>query len=302
MKGKEKKGVMLAVVAIALVVLASVTSAQPIPVTLSDLIQINAEPASVPADGESTSRITIAVFWPELEELGDLCGTPAAHTPVLVETTRGVLTDTEDMNSTGKDIEVFTGDNGVASVLLSGSEKGTADITARATGIEAMINDYLANETTVYVVKNSTTATLLETQECGWRFELKEGKDYVSLPAVPEDANPDAVFGVDVEVKGYDTETGWYTPTELEAGKGYLIRCAEPKTKDVHGMSVEGRTWVNIKAELQSGWNLVGIGDTDVTIGDNLEVIGWNAVADNWVTLHKGDMLRRGNGYWIEKP
>jgi hypothetical protein len=302
LKGKEGKGTISSVVIIASVVLAGVASAQPIVITISDLIQIIAEPASIPADGKSTSEIKIAVFWPELEELGDLCGTPAGHTQVIVVTTRGILADAEDMNSTGKDIEVFTGDNGVASVLLSGNETGVADITARATGIEAMMNDYLANETTVYVVKNSTTATLLETQVCGWRFELKEGKDYVSLPAIPADADPDAVFGVDIEVKGYDTETGWYTPTELEAGKGYLIRCAEPKTKDVHGISVEGRTWADIKEDIQSGWNLVGIGDTDVTIGDNLEVIGWDAVADNWVTLHKGDILRRGSGYWIEWP
>jgi len=105
-----------------------------------------------------------------------------------------------------------------------------------------------------------------------------------------------------VEVKGYDPETGWYTPTELEAGKGYLIRCAEPKTKDVHGITVSGRTWANIKAELQTGWNLVGLGDTDVTIGDNIDVIFWDPVDDQWETLGKGDILRRGNGYWIEWP
>jgi len=304
LKGKERKGIISAVVVIASVVLAGVASAQPIVITISDLIQIIAEPASIPADGKSTSEITIAVFWPELEELGDLGGTPAAHTPVLVGTTLGEFTDAEDMNSTGMGIEVFTGDNGTVNVLLSGNETGVASITARATGIEAMINDILSNETTVYLVKNSTTVTFLEPQECGWRFELKEGKDYVSLPAIPEDASPDAVFGVDVEVKGYDTVTGWYTPTELEAGKGYLIRCAGPKTKDVHGISVEGRTWANIKAELQSGgWNLVGIGDTDVTIGDsNVEVIGWDAVEDKWVTLSKGEELERGNGYWIEWP
>ena len=209
MKGKEKKGVMLAVVAIALVVLASVTSAQPIPVTLSDLIQINAEPASVPADGESTSRITIAVFWPELEELGDLCGTPAAHTPVLVETTRGVLTDTEDMNSTGKDIEVFTGDNGVASVLLSGSEKGTANITARATGIESTVNDVLANKTTVYVVQNSTSVefiapgtTTAPSGDGGNGDEIPPTPPPGTLPYVDLSANP-----ADIPADGSSTST-----------------------------------------------------------------------------------------------
>ena len=136
--------------------------------------------------------------------------------------------------------------------------------------------------------------------ECMWSFNLKEGKDYVSLPAIPGDASPDAVFGADVEVKGYDPVTGWYTPTTLEAGKGYLIRCAEPKISDIYGQNVESRTWASIKADLQSGENLIGLGDTDVTIGDNVVVVVWDAVEDQWVTLHKGDTLRRGTGCWIE--
>ena len=138
--------------------------------------------------------------------------------------------------------------------------------------------------------------------ECGWSFNLKTGGDYFSMPVIPEDANPDAVFGVEVEIFAYDPATGWFAPTTLEGGKGYLIRCAEPKTVDVYGASVEGITWETIKADLAVGWNLVGVGDTDVTIGDNVVVIGWNAVEDKWVTLSKGEELERGKGYWIEWP
>jgi PGF-CTERM protein len=168
MKGKEKKGVMLAVVAIALVVLASVASAQPEKVTVSDPIQINAEPASISADGESTSIITIAVFYPNIEDYPELSeirgyeylsGTPAV-TAVLVRTTSGVLTDADDMNNTGKDIEVGT-IGGVASVLLSGNETGVADITAKATGITGLIETVMNNETHYYVVENSTSVEFI---------------------------------------------------------------------------------------------------------------------------------------------
>ena len=124
----------------------------------------------------------------------------------------------------------------------------------------------------------------------------------MSVPVIPEDASPDAVFGVDVEVKGYDPVTGWYTPTVLEAGKGYLIRCAEEKTVDIHGINAEGITWATIKENLADGWNLIGLGDKHVRITDSRTIItGWDAVDDRWVAMHKGDMLYRGHGYWIWK-
>jgi len=140
--------------------------------------------------------------------------------------------------------------------------------------------------------------------EAGWQFHIDEGVDYLSMPAIPGDANPDAVFGVDVEIFGYDPATGWFMPTALEGGKGYLVRCAEPKIVDITGTNVEGITWETIKANLVDGWNLIGPGDTDVTIDDTIGItviVGWDAVADQWVVLHKGNMLQRGKGYWILK-
>ena len=145
-------------------------------------------------------------------------------------------------------------------------------------------------------------ASVVKPMEYGWRIHMEEGVDYFSMPVIPDDANPDAVFGIDVEIFSYEPATGYFTPTILEGGKGYLIRCLEPKTVDVYGTNVEGLTWATVRANLQSGWNLVGIGDTDVTIEDDVEVVGWDVVADKWITLGKGDTLQRGNGYWIEWP
>ena len=151
----------IGVLAVAMLLLFSgvdVVMAQPNVVTLSDLIEINVEPASITADGVSTSNIMIAVFLPEIEPFisQNLSGTPMEDEKVDVWTTRGKLTDTGDMNNTGKEIRVSTGDHGVVTVLLSGDETGVANITARAIGIEDMVNVALRNKTTVYVVKNST--------------------------------------------------------------------------------------------------------------------------------------------------
>ncbi len=145
-------------------------------------------------------------------------------------------------------------------------------------------------------------ASVVDPMEYGWRIYLEEGVDYFSMPLIPDDANPDAVFGIAVEIFSYEPATGYFTPAVLERGKGYLMRCLEPKTVDVYGTTVEGLTWATVMANLQSGWNLVGIGDTDVTIEDDVEVVGWDVVADKWITLGKGDTLQRGNGYWIEWP
>jgi hypothetical protein len=162
----KRSAKMISIVVAIAVVMAGVASAKPLVppevITLSDLVQMSAEPGSIAADGESTSVVQIAVFYPDLEDLAGLGGAPAAHTSVLVGTTLGELTDFEDKNNTGKDITVVTGANGVVSVLVSGTVPGVANITARAVGIQAIVNDLLANETTSYLVYNTMTVTLLE--------------------------------------------------------------------------------------------------------------------------------------------
>jgi len=136
-----------------------VTLAQAPPniVVLSELIELSVEPASIPADGVSASRIEIAVFLPET-----LGGGPAAHTEVCVSTDFGTLRDAENESNSGSEITLFTNDTAIAVALLSGDEPGKANITVRAPLIEEAINLELGNETTVYIVKNSTTITLLE--------------------------------------------------------------------------------------------------------------------------------------------
>jgi len=146
----------IAVIAIALFAFSDVL-AQPNIVECRDLIKVSVNPASIPADGDSTSRIEIAVFSPEM-----LGGGPAAHTEVEVSTDLGTLRDAENESNSGSKITLFTNDTAIAVALLSGDEPGKANITVRAPSIEKAMNLELGNETTVYIVKNSTTVTLLE--------------------------------------------------------------------------------------------------------------------------------------------
>jgi len=284
---------------------ACVVAAQPNIVELMDLIKVSVEPASIPADGVSTSRIEIAVFSPEM-----LGGGPAAHTEVYVSTDLGTLRDAENESNSGSEITLFTNDTAIAVALLSADEPGKANITVRAPSIEKAINLELGNESTVYIVINSTTITFLKEKvtkiDCGWRFYLKKGVDYISMPVIPNgDASPDAVFGADVEMWGWDaTSQTWVHPKVLEAGKGYLIRCPEHRRVDVYGTNVGTITWGMIISNLNNGWNLIGVGDKNVKITTNspdITVLGWDAVYDRWITLHKGDILYRGRGYWIYK-
>ena len=102
-----------------------VVAAQPNIVELRDLIKVSVYPASIPADGVSTSRIEIAVFSPE--RLG---GGPAAHTEVEISTDLGTLRDAENESNSGSEITLFTNDTAIAVALLSADEPGKANITA----------------------------------------------------------------------------------------------------------------------------------------------------------------------------
>ena len=166
--GKERMVAVIIPVVVTLLFLSGVALAPAPPnyVILTEPVKISAEPASIPADGVSTSEIMIAVINPKVEDIPKLAelkgyeeifsGKPAAHTRVDVKTSLGKLTDAADMNNTGEEISVFTGDSGMATVLLSGTKTGMANIIAEAVSISDMITLIPENDTTLYIVRNST--------------------------------------------------------------------------------------------------------------------------------------------------
>jgi len=151
---------------------------------------------------------------------------------------------------------------------------------------------------------------VVEPTECGWVYHLKKGSNYVSMVAIPENNDPDVVFGTDSEVWAWDADTqDWDRPTSLEGAKGYIVIVPDDRDVYVTGRNVEGVTWATIKENLKEGWNLVGPGDTHVTIyggdgmttpeGQILAILGYDEVTESWKTLSPGDELLRGNAYWI---
>ena len=128
-------------------------------------------------------------------------------------------------------------------------------------------------------------------------FNLVAGKQYISMPVLPEDRAPIAVFGAGVEVKGYDSITGWYTPSELEAGKGYLVRSGMQQKIKIKGEKVN-LTQADIISSLLPGWNLVGCGADKIDLsGTGYVAAGYNPETD---TEYATSILKPGGGYWIE--
>ena len=145
---------------------------------------------------------------------------------------------------------------------------------------------------------------VIEAEEGTPTITLKKGINYVSLPVEPNgSATPEAIFGADCEVWAYDAGRGWYHPSVLEPGKGYLVRSPDDKDPiEIEGTTVD-ISWETIKEGLAEGWNLVGSDSDGIVIGDTtgLYVFGWNENNRKWDQLEEGDTLKSGEAYWIHK-
>ncbi len=148
---------------------------------------------------------------------------------------------------------------------------------------------------------------VVEPIDCSWLYHLKQGSNYISMVAIPDNTDPYAVFGTDIEIWAWDASTqDWYHPTSLEGMKGYVLVVPEDRDVLITGTNVEGVTWATIKDSLAEGWNFVGPGDTDVQIvdlnsqaGPIIAILKYDRATGTWVNLGQGDILERGNAYWI---
>jgi len=102
-------------------------------------------------------------------------------------------------------------------------------------------------------------------------LSLNKGWNLISLPLQLDDMSVESVFsGLPVEVvKDFDSfydfnqEPFLSTLTELEMGKGYLV-----KLSSAADLTLEGTIAENVSVELSSGWNLIGYpssGSADLT-------------------------------------
>jgi len=149
---------------ILLPILFSVAQAQPNVVIVKDLIVIDA-PSKV--NVSESALIKIEAYLPEFEELGDLAGSPAGATKLTVSTTLGNLIEVNTTtgkltNNSGMDIVVYTNTSGVALVQFVSNTSGKATITVNAPALSDLINALRGNESTAYLVMNTTEIEVVE--------------------------------------------------------------------------------------------------------------------------------------------
>ena len=145
---------------------------------VSDLIEINA-PSNVSV-GEG-GIVEVRVYYPNVEELGELAGTPAALTKLTASTTLGNLTEVntssgELTNNSGKCIVLYTNESGVALIQIKSDEPGKANITVNAPAISDLLNMLRGNESTAYLVMNQITVDIVTIQTWQWYDQNQNSK------------------------------------------------------------------------------------------------------------------------------
>jgi len=134
---------------------------------------------------------------------------------------------------------------------------------------------------------------------------LDQGANYVSLPVMPANTDPKAIFGPEVNVWGYDAGTGvWATVSAVAAGEGYYAYAPKPKTVTVYGTGVSLPAWSDIETAnpWASGWNLIGPGNTSVDVPPSgVQILRYSKVMHDFLPVPPSDKLEPGVGYWAYK-
>lgn len=136
-------------------------------------------------------------------------------------------------------------------------------------------------------------------------FDLPEGVLYISMPVIPPDPSPAAVFGPDVNLREFDLATqAWVIPSVLECTKGYYLYCPKARVVTITGIDcvVTIDDLIAIYNSLAIGeYALVGPGITTIDIaGTVLEsrVLGFDYDTRDFVPV---TILNPQEGYWIGK-
>ena len=138
----------------------------------------------------------------------------------------------------------------------------------------------------------------------GERFDISlyDGDNYISLPVMPGNTDPAAIFGPEVVVLEYNpTGMGnWTSTSAVAGGTGYYVLAPKPKTVTIWGTGV-ALTWADIT--LQTGWNLIGPGNTSIVVPSDVLIMTYvKGVPAGFVPHPPGQKLEPGKGYWAYKP
>ncbi len=157
--------------------------------------------------------------------------------------------------------------------------------------------------TGIYMNENVTIP--IPPEGASFEIDLDQGANYVSLPVMPDNKDPKAIFGPEVNVWGYDAGTGVWAPTSaVAAGEGYYAYAPKPKTVTVYGTGVSLPAWsdINTANPWTSGWNLVGPGNTSVDVPPSgVQILRYSKNTHNFMPVSPSETLEPGVGYWAYK-
>jgi hypothetical protein len=132
------------------------------------------------------------------------------------------------------------------------------------------------------------------------QLSLKAGWNMVSVPVVPIDDSPSAVFPGVAGIFTWDaTSRSYYVPTVIEPEKGYWVAVTEDTTIIISGTPID--TWTN---DIRAGWNMIGSVITVVSIADPNDAPDGSVITPAywWDPVSKSYILTTdiepGKGYW----
>jgi hypothetical protein len=159
---------------------------------------------------------------------------------------------------------------------------------------EIVIADLRKTTQLVVTGKNETKHyTLIWSESSPFDYDLKKGWNLVSLPRVPDDNTLSSIFPDAVVAYAYDQ--GEYIKTDnLYPGIGYWIQ-----VNDEQSYTLNGPVYDESPDSLISGWNLIGAGDVEISLKDQL--------GDSVIVIYKYadgeyiqvDTIVPGFGYWV---
>ena len=227
--------------------------------------------------------------------------------PVIPSLNLEVYVGGEYQQTFEPDLSDYPGSYLITTAFLAPNAKGDLNLnqtyTSGTTNRSRFAFTYNASDGTgIYMNENVT----IPIPPVGDSFEivLDQGANYVSLPVMPANKDPKAIFGPEVNVRGYDA--GDWTPvSEVANGTGYYAYAPKPKTVTVYGTGVLLPDWdaINATNPWTSGWNLVGPGNTSVSVPPTgVQILRYSKVMHDWIPIPPSEKLEPGVGYWAYKP
>ena len=224
----------------------------------------NANPASIVADGVQESRLNVTVI--------SRCGTDNVTVTVNLSAIGGL----------GAQAMEYIGDEVYSTIVNApeGTALGTYRLRVNASDVDGKYNDGVCIE--LKVISSEVRSNIL----------LGAGWNLISIPVIPADASVDTIFGDKITPPVYEYDAGYKSVTSLEPKKGYWVLADSPV-----GIDIIGTVPADPEVTVVPGWNLIGPVSPDVQVSSfaNITppVYGYDAGYKSVETLEQT------RGYWV---